>query len=256
MEGTGEKQLQTQELGKERLTINTRWCIKGKSCVVEAIKVNGWNETTAEGEGDIIFGKYSDFEEFREILTTKKEVAYNKIPGMNKVASKSGLADILCFMSKFYPADFNFTPKTYVLPREEEDCKKEMNASPGKTWILKPSDGCCGDDIRLVNEYSEITEHIKEGEYVIQTYIHKPLLMFKKKFDIRFYLVLYGTETMHAYLYEEGIARVCTSEYEEPTSTNKDNILMHLTNYSINSKSDEFAKKGRVIGNQDIKKKL
>ena len=77
MEGTGEKQIQTQEQGKERLTINTRWCTKGKNCIVEAIKVNGWHETTIEGEGDIIFGKYNDFEDFREILTTKKEVAYN-----------------------------------------------------------------------------------------------------------------------------------------------------------------------------------
>ena len=131
-----------------------------------------------------------------------------------------------------------------------------MDESPGKTWILKPSSGSCGNNICLVNDYSEVMEQMNEDTYVLQTYIGKPLLLDNKKFDLRLYLALYGVDTMQAFLYEDGLGRVCTYDYEEPTSSNKTNIFMHLTNYSLNLKSEEFAKKGRLQGNKDLKRKL
>lgn len=51
------------------------------------------------------------------------------------------------------------------------------------------------------------------NEYVVEQYIKNPLLVDKKKFDIRFYIVITSVEPLIAFLYEEGIVRFCTEEY-------------------------------------------
>ena len=43
-----------------------------------------------------------------------------------------------------------------------------------------------------------------------------------------------------AFLNEEGLARFCTMDYEEPHKNNLDKNFMHLTNFSINRKSEDF----------------
>lgn len=143
-------------------------------------------------------------------------------------------------MGKFYREEYAFVPRSFVLPYEEDECKREMGRAPGRTWILKPSSGLQGAGISLVNDFSEVEEIAKQGEYVCQTYVDRPFLINKKKFDLRLYLVIYGTENMTAYLCEEGMARFCTANYEAPTRENKKNDFMHLTNYSLNKQNQEF----------------
>ena len=43
-----------------------------------------------------------------------------------------------------------------------------------------------------------------------------------------------------AFLNEEGLARFCTVDYEEPNKDNLDRDFMHLTNFSINRRSENF----------------
>lgn len=68
----------------------------------------------------------------------------------------------------------------------------------------------------------------------MQRYIENPLLISGKKFDIRLYVVIKGVEKIEAYVYEEGLARFCTSNYKRPDGMNMKNLFMHLTNYSLN----------------------
>ena len=42
------------------------------------------------------------------------------------------------------------------------------------------------------------------------------------------------------YLYEEGLGRFATEEYEAPTRENMDEVCMHLTNYAINKDNPKF----------------
>lgn len=47
-------------------------------------------------------------------------------------------------------------------------------------------------------------------------------------------------EPFIAFLNEEGLARFCTADYQEPSADNYKNTFMHLTNFSLNKKSKDF----------------
>jgi hypothetical protein len=147
-------------------------------------------------------------------------------------------------MQKFYPEDYDFVPRTFILPKDDEVCRKAMSKNKNKAWICKPSKGSQGDGLQLIHDIWEVSEITQRDEFIIQYYIEKPLLVNSKKFDLRLYIVLYGVKKMYAYLSEEGMARFCTVNYHAPTRANKKNEYMHLTNYSLNKHSDQYVKHG------------
>jgi hypothetical protein len=75
---------------------------------------------------------------------------------------------------------------------------------------------------------------------IIQKYVEKPLLVGKKKFDLRVYVLITGFEQMHAFVADEGLARFCTTNYKEPEGKNLKDAFMHLTNFAINKESEDF----------------
>ena len=63
-------------------------------------------------------------------------------------------------------------------------------------------------------------EDITEEHCVVQTYITKPLLMEKMKFDFRLYVLVLGINPLRIYLSKEGLARLSTKVYEEVDDNN------------------------------------
>lgn len=41
-------------------------------------------------------------------------------------------------------------------------------------------------------------------------------------------------------VYNDGMGRLCTSQYEPPNAQNMKSAFMHLTNYALNKQNDEF----------------
>ena len=66
------------------------------------------------------------------------------------------------------------------------------------------------------------------------------MLVDKKKFDMRVYVAVFGLDPMYAYLYKEGMVRICTETYKKPTWENKSNNYMHLSNFSLNKNNKDF----------------
>ena len=73
---------------------------------------------------------------------------------------------------------------------------------------------------------------------VISKYITNPLLINGHKFDLRIYVCITSYEPLRVYVHQEGLARFASETYTQ--KINKQNKYMHLTNYSINKKSDKF----------------
>jgi tubulin polyglutamylase TTLL6/13 len=61
---------------------------------------------------------------------------------MYVLARKNCLAKNLAVMRKTFPHEFNFYPKTWILPQDTKDFKAQFNGRNAKTFIVKPENSC------------------------------------------------------------------------------------------------------------------
>ena len=84
----------------------------------------------------------------------------------------------------------------------------------------------------------DISEVNVDDVSVISKYITNPLLINGHKFDLRVYVLVTSFDPLRVYVYKEGLARFASEPYS--TKFVKTNRYMHLTNYSINKKNDNY----------------
>jgi tubulin polyglutamylase TTLL5 len=87
----------------------------------------------------------------------------------------------------------------------------------------------------MVDDISEVP--LNES-LVVSRYIDNPLLINGLKFDLRIYVLVTSIDPLRIYVYNEGLVRFASEPYN-PLNV-KNNIFSHLTNYSINKKSEHF----------------
>jgi tubulin polyglutamylase TTLL6/13 len=144
-------------------------------------------------------------------------------------------------LNKVFKEEYDFFPKTWVLPSEAQELKAQFNRKKTKTFIIKPVNMCQGRGIYLTRRFEDI-DMKSNDQLVAQRYMHKPYLIDGLKFDLRVYVLIYGVDPLRVYVFNEGIARFATEPYTGPYKNNLDNLYMHLTNYAINKNSGNFVK--------------
>ena len=77
-------------------------------------------------------------------------------------------------------------------------------------------------------------------KYVVQRYMDRPYLIEGLKFDMRIYCLVYGVNPLRVFVFREGLARFATEKYTAPQKGNLNHLFMHLTNYAINKKAENF----------------
>lgn len=159
----------------------------------------------------------------------------NHFPGMYGICKKNYLAWNLNRMAKQFPNDYNFFPKTWVLPGDWIDFKN--NFSKNKICILKPEASSQGRGIFLVKKIEEVNP---AERYVAQEYLKEPYLIEGLKFDLRIYVLVAGCNPLRVYIHEEGLTRLATEPFSVPSPSNIQDMCMHLTNYAINKNSSNF----------------
>ena len=75
-----------------------------------------------------------------------------------------------------------------------------------------------------------------------------------QKFDFRVYVTVTSIDPMEAYIANDGLVRFCTEKYDEKAGL--DNLLMHLTNYSLNKQSSKFVKATSVDDQESNKQTI
>lgn len=135
---------------------------------------------------------------------------------------------------------FDFVPDTYILPDEFGDFythyqRQKAQDQRKNIWIVKPANSSRGRGIYLVDDISEVNV---DDVSVISKYITNPLLINGHKFDLRVYVLVTSFDPLRVYVYKEGLARFASEPYS--TKFIKNNKYMHLTNYSINKKNDNY----------------
>ncbi|ESO02029.1 hypothetical protein HELRODRAFT_66362, partial [Helobdella robusta] len=171
------------------------------------------------------------------VMQMKRYQKINHFPGMTELCRKDLLAKNLARMQKLFPNDYNFFPKSWCLPADYSDLLAHAKEKKNQTYILKPEGGCQGKGIWITKSLSKINP--KEHKFC-QQYISKPFLIDGYKFDLRIYVLLTSCDPFRIFVYNEGLARFATIEYEMPSLNNYNNLFMHLTNYSINKSNEEF----------------
>ena len=187
------------------------------------------------------------------VLSMKPWQKINHFPGMNEICRKDCLARNFGRLAKVYPKDYNFSPKTWVLPLEWNSfiSYAKQKSSRKTTYIAKPDAGCQGKGIilfkkipRSPNELflavTNTKHHNVINNVVVQTYINNPLLINGMKFDLRVYVLVLSVSPLKIYIYKDGLARFATEKYSSPNQSNVKNVKMHLTNYAINKNSKNF----------------
>lgn len=221
---------------KKQLTVNldnTHYSLI-TVCVVEM----GW-KVTSSTTGNTLF--WVDCEGCSEIAMTMKPYQFvNHFPSMAEIAHKVELAKNYDKMSRLLPDLYNFHPRSFILPRESKNLKDYMHSIPKKskrTIIIKPDTGCQGKGIKLIQNPNHVDDIYENA--VAQTYI-SPYLIDGYKFDLRIYVLVTHISPLRIYIHKEGMARFCSEPYKNPKTKNLDEIYGHLTNFSLNKKSENF----------------
>jgi tubulin polyglutamylase TTLL11 len=167
----------------------------------------------------------------------------NRLPGVGKCSHKTETFGILNKFRSWHPETFNFYPKTFILPQQEDAYIKYHKKNKSKTFVSKITTGSQGYGIRILKSPKDLagnTGRCDLDEKIVQEYIPRPFLLRNKKHDLRIYVAVVSYNPLVAFINTEGLARFCTQDYEEPTAANKNNENVHFTNYSLNKHSSDY----------------
>ena len=236
----GKVPLKKKKSFKRVLKINTTRCRGELKLVRKIIKDNDWKEVTNE-DGDIM---WSGLALVGENMSAALDVWVNRLPGMTDLAHKKTTGYFLNKFREYFPSEFKFYPRTFLLPEQLNEFEKyfKKKSKIQKVFIAKPTAGCQGDGIVLIRNLKDLplNKYSSSNEMVVQRYLDKPLLLGGKKFDLRLYVLISSIDPLICYLNEEGLARFATVDYEPVTQSNLRNYYMHLTNYSLNKLSPTY----------------
>eukprot|EP00929_Paragymnodinium_shiwhaense_P076908 TRINITY_DN39592_c0_g2_i1.p1 TRINITY_DN39592_c0_g2~~TRINITY_DN39592_c0_g2_i1.p1 ORF type:complete len:650 (+),score=178.78 TRINITY_DN39592_c0_g2_i1:11-1960(+) len=174
--------------------------------------------------------------------------------GLPDMCDKGNLARMMDGCRTLVPEDtFDFNPQTWVLPEQLAECHAVLAKAKNTTFIVKPEDGSQGDGIFLIQGVRDLEIKLStraNKKCIVQRYVDKPLTLDGYKFDFRIYVGVVGgsaEEPPMVCVCREGLARFCTEKYVEPDSKNMHKCMGHLTNYSLNKRSDKFEHSGETM---------
>jgi len=79
----------------------------------------------------------------------------------------------------------------------------------------------------------------RDTSFVVQKYIKHPALWEDYKFDFRIYVLITSViDPMCIFLFNDGLVRLASEKYS--SSAKENDAYVHLTNYSLNKKNENF----------------
>lgn len=174
----------------------------------------------------------------------------NHFVGMSSITRKNNLGRNLLRMRKQFPKEYRFFPDTWILPTDLSDFKLQFQSGKGKTFIIKPDNGCQGKGIFLIRDVEKVPVDFSTT-HVAQRYVHKPFLLDGYKFDLRLYVLVVGCDPLRIFLHRHGLVRLASEQYVEPSGKNIAQTMVHLTNYAINKMNPNFEENTNPTDAQD-----
>lgn len=144
---------------------------------------------------------------------------------------------------------FDFMPRTFLVPEENDKLEEWLQSRDGRRWIFKPTGASCGSGITLHNstcadeaprsDMRSLPECVRTNTGVASEYIASPYLVDGYKFDCRLYVLVTSFDPLTIYTHTSGIVRFATESYPEHAA-DLGCTRAHLCNYAINKTSARF----------------
>jgi len=189
-----------------------------------------------------IWGTGNSIEKHRLAELAPYGQKFNHFPCTNELGSKNLLYVNLNAARKLTGpfGGYDFFPRTYLLPKDLDALKQAMTAAakaaeqgkgPNRLWILKPKGKARGIGIRVISSVDDLPKQ-KLGEYLVQQYLTRPLLIHGRKHTLRLYVAVTSWRPLKVYLLQEGFVHISSEPYsEDPDKI--DRIRVHVTNPDV-----------------------
>lgn len=189
--------------------------------IKDILSKNGIQETSQVKQGTIRFPSgYNNVEKELQDIPDNTYTHIAGIIGMDYIVGKNYLWDVL---KQHYPEDklLTLVPKTYILSKSE-DILNLLNESNGllsldKIFIFKKN--IQRQEGLLLLKSNQITQDkinnmIKDNFVIGQEYLDNPMIIDKRKCNLRVYLLLIiENNNLSAYIYDDGFMYYSQKEY-------------------------------------------
>lgn len=119
-----------------------------------------------------------------------------------------------------------------------------VEESGQRIWLVKPGEWSNqGRGIKIYDNVEDVAARVdsKDKVWIVQKYMESPLLVYKRKFDIRAYCLVkqeQGCQVSHAFFYRDCYLRTTSKEYTTKTF----DLMVHLNNDAVQKKSEDYGK--------------
>lgn len=187
-----------------------------------------------------------------QFQSVKKHQKINSFPKSWELTRKDALCRNINRMIQIHGRrQFWFMPECYIYPEEINLVHTLFNSSSNNTGqayasigtstteiinlpvIVKPAGSSQGKGIYITDNIAQlpIPDRTSEEVWVVERYIHRPMLLNGVKFDLRLYVAVTSFLPLKIYIHREGLVRLASEPY---CSSGYSDRFAHLTNYSVN----------------------
>lgn len=155
----------------------------------------------------------------------------NRLPYINLICRKTPFVRLINRIQKYFPDQFTFLPKSYILPIQNDEFSQLVERHD-KKYIIKPENGSLGSGIIILEKEDNYTP--VSNLFIAQEYIESYLLD-NTKFDLRVYALVASVSPLRVYVYRDGVARFCS----QPNGSNT--IYSQITNTAVNRQQSDVS---------------
>ena len=123
-ESTKPRKKKTVRRRGPRFVVNTNHCRHELETVQLVLQENAWEESSAEAH--VHWYGLALREHDLDVIRHGRKGWYNRYPGAEVLARKKEMCHILNRMQRLFPAEFDFSPRAFLLPEEEKDLELHM----------------------------------------------------------------------------------------------------------------------------------
>jgi hypothetical protein len=173
---------------------------------------------------------------------TKRYQRVNRVQGLRRVLwSKDSFCDTVSASARGSALFGKYIFDCWIFPREYAAAAAYAQTHPKSQFIVKPLSMGGGMGISVVDGERGLHK-VRRQTHIVQNYLHNPMLIKGKKWDLRTYVLVTSVLPLRAYVYNRGLVRFASQAYD-PTAKHGGKKTQFLTNTSINK---HYVKKGNV----------